>query len=112
LLVSVDPSRDTPEKLAQYIAYFNEEFIALTGDHGVLFPFARNLGMMYAINEPEGDEADNNGYLVDHSASLVLINPQGDIAAIFKPRQALGVLPTIDGEKLVSDFAKIVKLAE
>jgi protein SCO1/2 len=100
LLVSVDPSRDTPEKLAQYIAYFNEEFIALTGDHGVLFPFARNLGMMYAINEPEGDEADNNGYLVDHSASLVLINPQGDIAAIFKPRQALG------------DFAKIVKLAE
>ncbi|TWX58580.1 SCO family protein [Colwellia hornerae] len=112
LLVSVDPSRDTPEKLAQYIAYFNEEFIALTADHGVLFPFARNLGMMYAINEPEGDEADNNGYLVDHSASLVLINPQGDIAAIFKPRQALGVLPTIDGEKLVSDFAKIVKLAE
>ncbi|MBA6363612.1 SCO family protein [Colwellia sp. BRX8-4] len=112
LLVSVDPSRDTPEKLAQYIAYFNEEFIALTGDHGVLFPFARNLGMMYAINEPESDEADNNGYLVDHSASLVLINPQGDIAAIFKPRQALGVLPTIDGEKLVSDFAKIVKLAE
>jgi protein SCO1/2 len=109
LLVSVDPIRDTPEKLAQYIAYFNEEFIALTADHGVLFPFARNLGMMYAINEPEGD---NNGYLVDHSASLVLINPQGDIAAIFKPRQALGVLPTIDGEKLVSDFAKIVKLAE
>jgi protein SCO1/2 len=109
LLVSVDPIRDTPEKLAQYIAYFNEEFIALTADHGVLFPFARNLGMMYAINESEGD---NNGYLVDHSASLVLINPQGDIAAIFKPRQALGVLPTIDGEKLVSDFAKIVKLAE
>ncbi|MFT6206220.1 MAG: protein SCO1/2 [Colwellia sp.] len=109
LLVSVDPSRDTPEKLAQYIAYFNEEFIALTADHGMLFPFARNLGMMYAINEPK---ANNNGYLVDHSASLVLINPKGDIAAIFKPRQALGVLPTIDGEKLVSDFAKIVKLAE
>ncbi|MEH6384608.1 MAG: protein SCO1/2 [Colwellia sp.] len=112
LLVSVDPSRDTPEKLAQYIAYFNEEFIALTADHGVLFPFARNLGLMYAINGPEGDTADQNSYLVDHSASLVLINPQGNIAAIFKPRQALGVLPTIDGEKLVSDFAKIVKLAE
>lgn len=112
LLVSVDPSRDTPEKLAQYIAYFNEEFIALTANHGVLFPFARNLGLMYAINGPEGDTADQNSYLVDHSASLVLINPQGNIAAIFKPRQALGVLPTIDGEKLVSDFAKIVKLAE
>jgi protein SCO1/2 len=112
LLVSVDPSRDTPEKLAQYIAYFNEEFIALTADHGVLFPFARNLGLMYAINGPEDETADQNSYLVDHSASLVLINPQGKIAAIFKPRQALGVLPTIDGEKLVNDFAKIVKLAE
>jgi len=78
----------------------------------VLFPFARNLGLMYAINGPEDDNADKNNYLVDHSASLVLVNPQGNIAAIFKPRQALGVLPTIDGEKLVSDFAKIVKLAE
>jgi len=110
LLVSVDPNRDTPEKLAQYIAYFNKEFIALTADHGVLFPFARNLGLMYAINEPEGENADKNSYLVDHSASLVLINPQGKIAAIFKPKQALGVLPTIDGDKLVSDFKKIVAL--
>jgi len=112
LLVSVDPNRDTPEKLSQYIAYFNKAFIALTADHGVLFPFARNLGLMYAINEPEGKHADKDSYLVDHSASLVLINPQGNIAAIFKPKQALGVLPTIDGEKLVSDFAKIVALAE
>jgi protein SCO1/2 len=112
LLVSVDPNRDTPDKLAQYIAYFNKEFIALTADHGVLFPFARNLGLMYAINEPEGDDADKNNYLVDHSASLVLINPQGNIVAIFKPKQVLGVLPTIDGEKLVNDFAKIVALAQ
>jgi len=110
LLVSVDPNRDTPTKLSQYIAYFNQEFIALTGNHGVLFPFARNIGLMYAINEPEGEDADKNSYLVDHSASLVLVNPQGKIAAIFRPKQALGVLPTIDGEKLVNDFAKIVQL--
>jgi len=110
LLVSVDPNRDTPEKLAQYIAYFNKEFIALTGNHGVLFPFARNVGLMYAINEPVGEDPDKNNYLVDHSSSLVLVNPQGKIAAIFRPKQALGVLPTIDGEKLVNDFAKIVNL--
>ncbi|NQZ21580.1 MAG: SCO family protein [Colwellia sp.] len=111
LLVSVDPKRDTPEKLAQYIAYFNKEFIALTANHGILFPFARNVGLMYAINEPVGEDADKNNYLVDHSASLVLVNPQGKIAAIFRPKQALGVLPTIDGEKLVNDFTKIVNLA-
>ena len=117
LLVSVDPQRDTGEKLAQYIAYFNQEFKALTADHSVLFPFARNLGLMYAITEPDDQEKDNHGqsgqsYLVDHSASLVLINPAGNAEAIFKPEQVLGQVPVIEGDKLVSDFAKIVNLSD
>ena len=67
------------EKLAQYIAYFNSDiYSALRAGHEVLFPFARNMGLMYAISG-EGDD-----YLVDHSASLVLINPEGKIAAIFQ----------------------------
>jgi len=115
LLVSVDPKRDTQEKLASYIGYFNAEFKALHGDHSTLFPFARNLGLMYAITEPELDSSDNESvntqnYLVDHSASLVLINPAGKVEAIFKPKQALGEIPVIEGDKLVSDFAKIVAL--
>lgn len=106
LLVSVDPQRDTVEKLSQYIPYFNKEFKAVTADHSVLFPFARNMGLMYAIS----DEKRDDNYLVDHSASMVLINPQGKIAAIFKPVQELGQLPTISGDHLVSDFGKIVNL--
>ncbi|MCJ8318296.1 MAG: SCO family protein [Colwellia sp.] len=109
LLVSVDPQRDSQEKLAQYIAYFNREFKALRADHGVLFPFARNMGLMYAITDSESDN-DSNAYLVDHSASIVLINPDGQIAAIFKPEQEIGQVPSIDGAKLVSDFEKIVRL--
>jgi protein SCO1/2 len=104
LLVSVDPQRDTQEKLSKYIAYFNPEFIALRAGHDVLFPFARNLGLMYAISG-EGDD-----YLVDHSASLVLINPDGDIEAIFKAEQAVGRVPSIDSDKLLSDYQKIVAL--
>ncbi|MBL4942569.1 MAG: SCO family protein [Colwellia sp.] len=104
LLVTVDPQRDTQEKLNQYITYFNPEFIALRGGHEVLFPFSRSLGLMYAIN----GEGDN--YLVDHSASLVLINPDGNIVAIFKPEQALGKVPSIDNDKLLSDYQKIVDL--
>jgi protein SCO1/2 len=104
LLVSVDPQRDSQEKLAQYIAYFNSEFIALRAGHEVLFPFARNMGLMYAISG-EGDD-----YLVDHSASLVLVNPAGKIAAIFKPEQAVGKVPSIDSDKLLSDYQKIVAL--
>ena len=104
LLVSVDPQRDSQEKLAQYIAYFNAEFIALRAGHEVLFPFARNMGLMYAING-EGDD-----YLVDHSASLVLVNPVGKIAAIFKPEQVVGQVPSIDSDKLLSDYQKVVAL--
>ena len=112
LLVSVDPKRDSQEKLASYIGYFNPEFKALYGDHGRLFPFARNLGLMYAITEAGSDNHGESptSYLVDHSASLVLINPAGRVEAIFKPKQALGEVPVIEGDKLVSDFAKIVAL--
>lgn len=104
LLVSVDPKRDSVEKLSQYIAYFNTDFIALRAEHDGLFPFARNLGLMYTIN---GEEEN---YLVDHSASLVLINPDGNIAAIFKPEHEIGKVPTIDSDILVSDYKKIVAL--
>lgn len=108
ILVTVDPKRDTQEKLAQYIAYFNEEFFALRAGHEVLFPFARNLGLMYAITGDDENAPDN--YLVDHSASIVLINPQGKISAIFKPQHQLGEVPSIDRELLLSDFQKIVNL--
>ncbi len=104
LLVSVDPQNDSQEKLSQYIAYFNSEFIALRAGHEVLFPFARNMGLMYAISGEDDD------YSVDHSASLVLINPDGKIAAIFKPEEAMGSVPGIDSDKLLSDFQKIVAL--
>jgi protein SCO1/2 len=112
LLVSVDPKRDTTEKLEQYIGYFNPNFKALRADHDVLFPFSRNLGLMYAITSkdeievPAGDES----YWVDHSASLVLINPAGKIAAIFRPEQEVGEVPSIDNDKLLSDYQKIVAL--
>lgn len=104
LLVSVDPQRDTKEKLSQYIAYFNREFIALRAGHDVLYPFSRNMGLMYAIS---GEEEE---YMVDHSASLVLINPDGKITAIFKPEQAVGKVPSIDSDKLLSDYQKIIAL--
>ncbi len=111
LLVSVDPKRDSQEKLAQYIAYFNSDFKALRAEHDMLFPFARNLGLMYAItSKDEGALNGDENYWVDHSASLVLINPEGAIEAIFKPEQKVGELPSINNDKLVSDYEKIVAL--
>ncbi|WP_394173886.1 SCO family protein [Thalassotalea litorea] len=105
LLVSADPRRDSQQRLNNYINYFNKEFIALRAEHDVLFPFSRNLGLMYSIT----DDMSKENYLVNHSASIVLINPKGQIQAIFKPEINVGEVPSVDAKILLSDFAKIVK---
>lgn len=118
LLISVDPKRDSREKLNKYISYFNPAFKALRAEHDVLFPLARSLGLMYAITstEPSKTLTKNDTdkveekYWVDHSASLVLINPDGRVTAIFRPEQAIGEVPTINSDNLLSDYKKIVAL--
>lgn len=116
LLVSVDPKRDSSDKLKKYINYFNPNFKALRAEHDVLFPFSRSLGLMYAITSADASKgevdvaAEDQKYWVDHSASLVLINPAGNIAAIFRPEQSIGEVPTINNDNLLSDYQKIVAL--
>ncbi|NMP16090.1 SCO family protein [Thalassotalea sp. Y01] len=103
-MVTADPKRDTVEQLNNYINYFNDDFIALRGGHDTLFPFSRSLGLMYAITEDTNQEF----YLVNHSASIVMTNPQGQIQAIFKPIQGEpGTVPAIDSERMLEDFKLI-----
>ena len=79
IFVSVDPERDTPELLAQYLPYFNPDFIGVTGDPQQLLLLTRQLGIMYG--KVPGDNADD--YLVDHSASIILFDPDGNFLALF-----------------------------
>lgn len=74
ILASVDPERDTPEKLAQYVGHFNPDFIGVTGNLDEMFEFARDLNSMFA-KVPTDDEGN---YLVDHSSSIIIINPRGE----------------------------------
>jgi len=75
LFISVDPTRDTPQHLAKYTAFFNPAIAGATGDTATLADIARRYGVVYSL--PEGD-ADN--YAVDHSADLYLIGADGRIA--------------------------------
>ena len=100
VFVSVDPNRDSIERLSEYVSYFNEEFIAVTGEHKVLFPFVRNLGMMYAIAE----STDNPNYLVDHSASVVLVDPKARVIGRFKPKREPGKLSISDAQQILADM--------
>lgn len=80
LMVSVDPERDTPERLGQYVRHFNPRFRAATGPHEVLRSLTAHLGVIYRRAE---DQETALGYLVDHSASILLIDPAARLAAIF-----------------------------
>ena len=102
--ISVDPQRDSVEQLNNYVNYFQQPAVlGLTAGHDQLFPFVRQLGLMYALTS----NAEGN-YLVDHSASVVLINPQGQLVAMFKPEMAMGQVPVIDTEQLLADFPLVL----
>ncbi|MGV8842161.1 MAG: SCO family protein [Pseudomonas sp.] len=72
IMVSVDPHRDTPEQLKQYLSYFDAGFIGLTGPEATLQQLANGVSIPYI----PADTSEEN-YTVDHSANLVLIGPDG-----------------------------------
>lgn len=90
IFVSIDPERDTAERLRQYVSYFNPDFIGVTGDHENLQALARSLGAFYIRADSSSQHPER--YQVDHSASLFLLGPDGRIRALFSaPLQAQAI---------------------
>ena len=79
VMISLDPERDTLEKLAEYVPYFNPEFIGVTGNQHLIRRLSAELNIAYNQVPLNGDD-----YTVDHSTQLVLINPRGDYHGFFK----------------------------
>lgn len=80
VFVSVDPERDDPARLKDYVAYFNPSFLGATGPHAELQRLTRQLGVIY---QRTADAESALGYLVDHTATLLLIDPAGRLTAVF-----------------------------
>lgn len=97
LMVSVDPARDTTERLKSYVPFFDPEFIGLSASVEHTTAFAKNLGVLFFISK----QFDNGGYDVDHSAAIILINPEGKYA---------GVMTAPHTQSNIS--ADLIKLAE
>ncbi len=79
VFVSVDPERDTPGHLRDYVTGFRDDFLGVTGRHEELRKLTRALGVVYAR------DGDGPEYLVEHSAALLLVNPKGELQAVFAP---------------------------
>ena len=98
LFVSADPERDTPRIVGDYARYFHPATLAASPTPEQLAAFAKALGLVYMkVPGPGGD------YSIDHSATLVLLDPQG--------RQAGLVSPPLDGKAIAADLRQLVGTA-
>lgn len=95
LLISVDPKRDTPERLGKYTAYFNPKFQGATGAPEQLAGLAKQFGVYYKV--PDTQEEN---YTVDHSSTVTLIDPQVRLRAVFTQDNP---------EIMAADFRKILE---
>ncbi len=80
IMVSVDPERDTPEKLSNYVPAFHPSFIGWTSSFDETVALAQQLNV--AFGKVPGNEPGT--YLVDHTASLVVMDPEGRYAGFIK----------------------------
>lgn len=77
LFISVDPERDTPEKLKEYGAFFHPNILGLTGTPEVIATTAKLYGASYR----KQDTGSAGGYVVDHSSSTYVVDPNGKLTA-------------------------------
>ena len=89
LFISVDPQRDTPPLLGQYVRAFDPQFRGLTGDPRTIAGLAANFGV--AVNRVELPGGD---YTMDHSAVVFLLDDSAHIVAIFTPPFDVAALST------------------
>ncbi|MEX2200546.1 MAG: SCO family protein [Dongiaceae bacterium] len=82
LFVTVDPARDTPAAMAEYVALFDAGIVGLTGTEQEIADIARAYRVHYARAEIEGAPDD---YMMDHSVLLYLMGPDGNFRRLFRP---------------------------
>ena len=93
IFVSVDPARDKPAELKQFVAAFHPRMVGLTGTKEQIDAATKAYGIYYAIDPP----APGGGYLVQHSRQAYLMAPDGSPMAL---------LPAEQGPQAVADELK------
>jgi len=97
IFISIDPERDTPEKVGQFTAAFSDKAVGLTGTPAAIKAAADGFGVFYSKGETTGDGA----YLMNHSNIVYLFDPQGN---------PIAMLPTDQGaEAVAAELAKWVR---
>ena len=86
VLVTLDPDRDTPERLDEYIGYFDKTMLGVTGTYEDIQTFASSLSVFYQrINKDEG-------YDFNHTASIFVLDKDGSLFATMSPANPVSEL--------------------
>lgn len=88
LFVTVDPKRDTPELLRQYVPAFHPSFLGLIGDEDALARVRKDFNVYAAVRAGSTPET----YSVDHSGQMFGFDPQGRIRLVWAPGMAPGLI--------------------
>ncbi len=102
LFVSVDPERDTPDRIGEYAHAFHPDTLAATADVPALENFSRSLSLVFA-KVPAEDGAAPDQYSVDHSAAMVVLDPQGRMSGV--------IHPPLDAKAIAADMAALTSAA-
>lgn len=96
VLVSVDPQRDTPQRLKEYLGFFDKDYIGITA------PVADLQKLANAVSVPfiPADTSKPN-YTVDHSGNLALIGPDGTQRGFIRA--------PLNGQKLVARLPELLE---
>ena len=81
--ISVDPQRDTPEHLADYVSRFHPRMQGLTGTPEQVAEAARRYRVYYS----KVQRSDMTDYLMDHSSFIYLVGPDAKVRTLFRPEQ-------------------------
>lgn len=100
VFVSVDPERDSTDKIKEYVNYFDPRFIGVTAELNELSGFTRALGVQFSKTGGSAPSAPTGFYLVDHSAEVFVISPQAEKYAVFPP--------PLDPQLMAADLATLV----
>lgn len=76
IFVSVDPKRDTPDRLKEYVEFFHPAIVGVTGAPENIAEIAKRYGVFYAEQKVE---TAGGGYVVDHSADTFIVAPDGQL---------------------------------
>ena len=106
VFVSVDPFRDTPALLGDFVSHFNKDFIGVTGPPAQLQRLSNPLGASYDYSDPDSHallpdtrKPVRQDYVVDHSSGLYIFDNEAQLVA--------WVLPPHTAARIVSVYTHI-----